>query len=113
AAAPAGFPTKRWADSYMQSARAALGRGAAVPPPFTASLGPDVAALEEVAASAEARTAAATLAGAVGDRLVIARSDRIEPSKNIVRGFLAYDRLLEARTGMHGRVVFVAMLYKS
>ena len=36
---------------------------------------------------------------AVGDRLVIARTDRIEPSKNIVRGFLAYDRLLEARPG--------------
>ena len=50
---------------------------------------------------------------AVGDRLVIARSDRIEPSKNIVRGFLAYDRLLEARPGLRGRVVFVAMLYPS
>ena len=49
----------------------------------------------------------------VGDRLVIARSDRIEPSKNIVRGFLAYDRLLEARPGLRGRVVFVAMLYPS
>ena len=44
---------------------------------------------------------------------MIARSDRIEPSKNIVRGFLAYDRLLEARPGLRGRVVFVAMLYPS
>ena len=32
----------------------------------------------------------------------IARTDRIEPSKNIVRGFLAYDRLLEARPGLRG-----------
>ncbi|HEV7526374.1 MAG TPA: trehalose-6-phosphate synthase, partial [Acidimicrobiia bacterium] len=42
-----------------------------------------------------------------------ARSDRIDPSKNIVRGFLAFDRLLEARPGLRGRVVFVAMVYPS
>ena len=30
-----------------------------------------------------------------------------------MRGFLAYDRLLEARPGLRGRVVFVAMLYGS
>ena len=113
ASGPAGFHTKRWADSYRQSALVALGRGGAVPPPFTASLGPDVAALEEVAASAEARVAATNLADAVGDRLVIARTDRIEPSKNIVRGFHAFDRLLEARPGLRGRVVFVAMVYPS
>ena len=44
---------------------------------------------------------------------MIARTDRIEPSKNIVRGFLAFDRLLEARPGLRGRVVFVAMVYPS
>jgi len=113
ASGPAGFHTKRWADAYRQSARAALGRRATVPAPFVASLGTDVAALEEVANCAEARAAAGLLADAVGDRLVIARSDRIEPSKNIVRGFLAYDRLLEARPGLRGRVVFVAMVYPS
>ena len=113
ASGPAGFHTKRWAESYRQSARAALGRRTAVPAPFVASLGPDVAALEAVAASAEARAAAGNLADAVGDRLVIARSDRIDPSKNIVRGFLAFDRLLEARPGLRGRVVFVAMVYPS
>ena len=30
-----------------------------------------------------------------------------------MRGFLAFDRLLEARRGLRGRVVFVAMLYRS
>ncbi len=113
ASGPAGFHTKRWADAYRQSARAALGRGASVPAPFAASLGPDVAALEEIAVSAEARAAAGTLADAVGDRLLILRTERIEPSKNIVRGFLAFDRLLEARPGLRGRVVFVAMVYPS
>ncbi len=113
ASGPAGFHTKRWAQGYWQSARSTLGRGAAITPPFAASLGPDIAALEEVAASAAARAAAASLDEAVGDRLVIVRTDRIEPSKNIVRGFLAFDRLLEARPGLRGRVVFIAMVYPS
>jgi trehalose 6-phosphate synthase len=113
ASGPAGFHTRRWADSYRQAARASLGRGASIAPPFFASLGPDVAALEAVSVSPGARDASRALADTVGDRLVIARTDRIEPSKNIVRGFLAYDRLLEARPGLRGRVVFVAMVYPS
>jgi trehalose 6-phosphate synthase len=113
AANPAGFHTERWARSYRESARDTLGPGAAIAPTFAASLGPDVDALAAVADSDEAHAAANALDDVVGDRLVIARSDRIEPSKNIVRGFLAYDRLLEARPGLRGRVVFVAMLYGS
>jgi trehalose 6-phosphate synthase len=113
ATGPAGFHTTRWANAYKQSARAALGRRFTITAPFVASLGPDVAALEEVAASNAAKTAARALDEAVGDRLVILRTDRVEPSKNIVRGFLAFDRLLEARPGLRGRVVFVAMMYAS
>ena len=44
---------------------------------------------------------------------MILRTDRVELSKNIVRGFMAYDRLLEARPGMRGRVVFAALVYPS
>ena len=110
---PAGFHCTRWSRAYHQSARDVLGRRAKIAPNFAASLGPDVDALDAVAAGADARAAARNLDDAVGDRLVIVRSDRIEPSKNIVRGFLAYDRLLEARPGLRGRVVFVAMLYPS
>jgi trehalose 6-phosphate synthase len=113
AANPAGFHTARWARAYHQSARDVLGRRAPIAPTFAASLGIDVSALEAVATGAEAHAAANALDDVVGDRLVIARTDRIEPSKNIVRGFLAYDRLLEARPGLRGRVVFVAMLYPS
>jgi trehalose 6-phosphate synthase len=113
ASGPSGFHTKRWAENYRLSARAVLGRRASITTPFTASLGPDVAALEAIVASVEARAAGSALADAVGDRLVVMRSDRIEPSKNIVRGFLAFDRLLEARPGLRGRVVFIAMVYPS
>jgi trehalose 6-phosphate synthase len=110
---PAGFHCARWSRAYHQSARDVLGRRAKIAPTFAASLGPDVDALDAVASSDAAHVAARHLDDAVGDRLVIVRSDRIEPSKNIVRGFLAYDMLLEARPGLRGRVVFVAMLYPS
>src|SRR3954454_5055903 len=110
---PAGFHCARWADAYERSARTVLGPDANVTPTFVASLGPDVDDLEAVAAGDAAHAAARRLDDTVGDRLVIVRSDRIEPSKNIVRGFLAFDLLLEARPGLRGRVVFVAMVYPS
>jgi trehalose 6-phosphate synthase len=51
---------------------------------------------------------------AVYDNLqVILRVDRTDPSKNIVRGFEAYGRLLERRPDLHGRIVFLALLHPS
>jgi trehalose 6-phosphate synthase len=113
AAGPLGFHTARWARAYARAARDVLGRAAHVHPPFVASLGPDVPALREVAATEAARAAGRTLSDLVGDRMLVLRTDRIEPSKNLVRGFLAFDRLLEARPGLRQRVVFVAMVYPS
>ena len=105
----------RWARVVPRSRRATvLGRGAAIAPPFAAQ--PRARrrrARRRSPAAPTPRAAADALDDVVGDRLVIVRTDRIEPSKNIVRGFLAYDRLLEARPGLRGRVVFVAMLYPS
>jgi trehalose 6-phosphate synthase len=49
----------------------------------------------------------------VGDRKVIARVDRTELSKNIVRGLMAYRELLRSRPEWHGRVVHVAYAYPS
>jgi len=108
----AGFHTTRWARAFEDATRAVVGEPPVVPP-FAASLGPDVQSLENVASSEATRVAADAMADTVGDRLVVFRNDRIEPSKNIVRGFYAFDRLLEARPGMRGRVVFVARLYRS
>lgn len=51
------------------------------------------------------------LTGSPGTLLV--RADRTEPSKNIVRGFEAFGRLLERRPDMSGTVRFVACLYPS
>ena len=43
----------------------------------------------------------------------IARIDRAEPNKNIVRGFRAYDLLLAKHPELKGRVVFLAFLVPS
>ena len=51
--------------------------------------------------------------GGRGDRLVVARVDRIELSKNLLRGFQAFDDLLERRPEWRERVVFLASVYPS
>ena len=43
-------------------------------------------------------------------RHLILRVDRTDPSKNIVRGFLAYERMLLDHPRLHGEVVFWAFL---
>jgi trehalose 6-phosphate synthase len=44
-----------------------------------------------------------------GSPLVIARADRIEPSKNALRGFLAFEELLDRQPELRDRVRFVAV----
>jgi trehalose 6-phosphate synthase len=43
-------------------------------------------------------------------RHLIVRVDRVDPSKNILRGFLAYERMLLDRPSLRGKVVFWAFL---
>jgi trehalose 6-phosphate synthase len=47
------------------------------------------------------------------DEKVIVRVDRLDPSKNVFRGFQAYWRLLERNPKLHGRVRFLAFLVPS
>ena len=113
ATVPAGFHTTRWMNSYEASARLVLDADAEITPPFAVPLGPDPAALARLVASPPVASAAAELDELVGDRRLILRSDRIDPAKNIVRGFLAYDRLFETHPEWRERVVFVALLNRS
>jgi trehalose 6-phosphate synthase len=111
AAGPAGFHTARWAACFEACAAARGARcGGAT---FVAPLGPDADALREQARAADVAAERRAIDELVGDRAVVIRADRIEPSKNIVRGFRAFDRLLESRADLRERVVFVAMLYPS
>jgi trehalose 6-phosphate synthase len=107
---PVGFHTARWAAAFSECGRAILGFE---PQTFVAPAASDARDLRSVAASDACATALRRLEGAVGDRQVIVRVDRIEPSKNVLRGFWAYDELLEERPDLRGRVVFAAMVYPS
>ncbi len=66
-------------------------------------------------ASHNTREAAQILRDARGDtdRKLIVRVDRIEPTKNIARGFEAYERMLKQHPDLHGRVSFLALLVPS
>ncbi|MEZ4624190.1 MAG: trehalose-6-phosphate synthase [Thermomicrobiales bacterium] len=72
----------------------------------------DVNAVRNVAYSKEARTHDRYLPN-LSNEYTILRVDRIEPSKNIVRGFKAFDRFLDAHPEFQGRVNFVAVLVPS
>jgi trehalose 6-phosphate synthase len=73
----------------------------------------DVEALRELAASPEVAEHEAEIQDIIGDRKLILRIDRIEPSKNIVRGFLAFEEMLELHPEHRGRVQFLALLVPS
>jgi trehalose 6-phosphate synthase len=84
-----------------------------VPSTFVAPAAPDLADVIGVAASDDCTTHLAEIDEQIGDRKFIARVDRIELSKNILRGFLAFDELLATRPEWRGRVVFGASVYPS
>ncbi|HEX5991706.1 MAG TPA: trehalose-6-phosphate synthase [Thermomicrobiales bacterium] len=72
----------------------------------------DATAVRRMAYSKEARSHDRYLPNHWNEFTVL-RVDRAEPSKNIVRGFLAFDRFLEAHRDFQGRVNFVAITVPS
>jgi trehalose 6-phosphate synthase len=105
-----GFHTQRWADAFDASCDHVLGRRV---PTFVSPLAADAADIRAVAESPACARALSELDAKVGDCKVIARVDRIELSKNLLRGFRAYDELLTTRPEWRGRVVFAASVYPS
>jgi trehalose 6-phosphate synthase len=108
----AGFHSARWARAYEASSREMLG-DEHLSRTIVAPLAPDPEELSRVAESPETVTAGAELDAVVGDRKLILRVDRIDPSKNIVRGFAAYDLLLAEHREWRERTVFLARLTSS
>ena len=73
----------------------------------------DVDLLKKQAETTEVAENHSALLEQYGGRLLILRIDRIEPSKNIVRGFRAFDELLELYPEHRGKVQFLALLVPS
>jgi trehalose 6-phosphate synthase len=106
-----GFHSERWAASFRAGlATAGIAGGA---PTYVAPLSSDADRLLAAADSAEVSAARARIEESVGagDRRVIVRVDRMELSKNLLRGFWAFDELLEQEPSHRQRVVFVALAY--
>lgn len=73
----------------------------------------DPAELRERAASEAVAAWERRLRETVGDRRIVARADRMEPSKNIVRGFEAFGAMLERHPDLADSTCFIACIYPS
>jgi trehalose 6-phosphate synthase len=105
-----GFHTQRWADDFRASSREML---ALTPRTFVSPLPVDPDDVRQTAASPQCDAALAEIEQQAGDRQVIGRVDRIELSKNLIRGFLAFDDLLDRYPAWRERVMFMASVYPS
>src|SRR5438874_6368734 len=72
----------------------------------------DVSSLEELANSPEVQDQERSLENSSREFLIL-RVDRTDLSKNVLRGFLAYDQLLTDHPELTGRVTFLALLQPS
>jgi trehalose 6-phosphate synthase len=105
-----GFHARRWAVNFEDCCSATLGWK---PATFVSPMTPDHDDIMGVAASDECAAELEALEERLGDRKLIVRVDRIELSKNLLRGFLAFDDLLRTHPEWRNRVVFAALIYPS
>lgn len=105
-----GFHSSRWEQSFRLAAEArSIDPGLT----FVSPLPTDADDIRAVGAGDACDKAVRALDALVGDRQVIARVDRIELSKNLLRGFHAFDAMLRRHASLRERVVFVASVYPS
>ena len=105
-----GFHSLRWERDYLDSC---ADQRVLPGPTFVAPLGPDPADLEATAADPATQAAYREVDELAGDRQLLVRVDRLELSKNVLRGFAAFEALLAAEPERHGTVVFGAFVYPS
>jgi len=72
----------------------------------------DIDELKEVRSNPQWEEYRQALAGPPGMKTIV-RVDRLDPSKNVERGFEAFELLLRRDPGLHGRVRFLAFLVPS
>ena len=119
-----GFQTRWWAENFLLSARALPGakvdlrRGRLSLEGHTSlvhefPVSPSVEQLQATAAAPGATAIRERLRAEIGDRRLLLRVDRLDPSKNVLRGFLAYERFLQRNPEWRGRVRFLALLQPS
>jgi trehalose 6-phosphate synthase len=115
-----GFHTRRWRRNFMRSAedlvgascdwaRDVVGYDGGRVAVTAAPISVDPSEFDELAHSPRVLAAGRELAQDRPEKVIL-RVDRTDPSKNIVRGFRAFELYLEAHPEMHRRVVLRALL---
>lgn len=110
AARACGFHTRRWAGRFDACCRSVLGTP---PRTFVAPLASDPDDIRSVAASDACAAELEALDERLAGRRLVLRVERVELSKNLLRGFHAYDDLLARHPELRGEVVFAAFVYPS
>jgi trehalose 6-phosphate synthase len=103
-----GFHTDRWRRNFHFSVRELLGNDVE-PRTVTAPISVDPAEFDAYAESDEVLAAEREIVATRPDTLVV-RVDRTDPSKNIVRGFRAFELYLDEHPEMHGQIGMLALL---
>jgi trehalose 6-phosphate synthase len=103
-----GFHSERWRRNFIYSTRELLGDDV-TPKTVTAPISVDPSEFDELAQSEAVRAAECAIVAERPEKLVV-RVDRTDPSKNIVRGFRAFELYLDAHPEMHLRVGMLALL---
>jgi trehalose 6-phosphate synthase len=105
-----GFHTERWRSAFVESCEALLGRGDEAERRSHANPIAIDAAEFETLATGEGVASRREALVAERPELLVLRVDRVDPSKNAVRGFQAFVRLLERRPALEGRIGLLALL---
>jgi trehalose 6-phosphate synthase len=115
-----GFHTRQWGLNFMRAANDVAGAEADFAEGLVTlderrtlvtehPISVDPGEFDELASGEPVLEAERELVGRRPEKLVL-RVDRTDPSKNIVRGFRAFELYLEAHPEMHGRVGMLALL---
>jgi trehalose 6-phosphate synthase len=103
-----GFHTERWRRNFLYSVRELLGEDVE-PQTVTAPISVDPSEFDGHAASEAVLEKEREIVSSRPEKLVV-RVDRTDPSKNIVRGFRAFELYLDQHPEIHGRVGMLALL---
>jgi len=105
-----GFHTEHWRTAFVACCRSLLDRGPDAERVSHANpIAVDAAEFDALAVGDGVRSRRAELLEGRPEILVL-RVDRADPSKNAVRGFEAFARLLERAPELHGRIGLLALL---
>ena len=119
-----GFQTDRYAHNFLRSVETFLPEAAVDYGAQTATwrgrtarvrsypISIDVAATRRIVESRAGRRRAQEMVAQSAARIVV-RVDRLEPSKNIIRGFAAFEMLLERYPSLRSQTTFLAFLVPS